>query len=74
LQPEIEDRIGALIDAVPQDGALSDAARDERFEALAAKRLELERREEALISQAEAAGTIIPRRRNADARAVAEIA
>lgn len=73
LRDEIVERVGKLIDAAPQRGVLTDAERVSRFEEIAAKRLELERQEEAVISAAEAAGQHIARRRDADPRAVLEI-
>jgi len=73
FRDEIKERLGKLIDAAPQKGALTDAERVRRFEEIAAKRFELERHEEAIISAAEAAGQIIARRRDADPRAILEI-
>ena len=73
MKDAIIERISELIAKVPQDGALSDDERDAAFEKIAAKRLQIERAEEAAICAAEAAGQIIQRRADADARAVLEI-
>lgn len=70
---EIVERITALIKEAPQKGALTDADRDRRFADIAARRLELERLEEACILAAEQQGQLIPRRREADPRAVLEV-
>ncbi|MCT8999220.1 hypothetical protein NYR58_12540 [Chelativorans intermedius] len=74
MRDALVERLDALIAALPQDGALSDDERDERFRQIAAKRLDLERAEEALICAAEAEGRIVQRRRDADPRAVLEVA
>src|SRR5690606_811454 len=71
---EIAARITGMIDAaVPKSGVLTDDQRDAEFSRISAKRLELERAEEALIVAMEAEGRTIQRRRDADPRAVLEI-
>lgn len=71
----IAERITALIDAAaPATGALTDDDRDREFSRISARRLELERQEEALIVAAEQEGRAIQRRRDADPRAVLEVA
>ena len=73
LRDVIEARLVAEIGPdVP--GAISYDAREKRFADLAARKLDLERREEAAIVAAEAAGMSAKRRRDADPRAVLEIA
>lgn len=57
------------IEATDFTGALTDAERDDRFAELAARRLEIERREEALVELAEAEGRIVQRRPDLDPRA-----
>jgi len=70
----IAERITALIDAAaPATGALTDDERDAEFSRISARRLELERQEEALIVAAEQEGRTIQRRRDADPRAVLEV-
>ncbi|MBB4017047.1 hypothetical protein GGR16_002076 [Chelatococcus caeni] len=73
MRDQIAAKIGAMIDAAPQAGALSDTEREARFAETSARRLELERIEEAAIVAAEAEGRIIARRRDADPRAVLEV-
>ncbi len=66
-------RIKELIDAAPNDGALSFDEREKRFSEINAKKLAIEFQEEATILAAEAAGMAIARRRDADPRAVLEV-
>jgi len=73
FQDEIKDRLSALIAAAPQTGVLTDAERVRRFEEIAARRLVVEREEEAIIAAAEGAGQRIARRRDADPRAILEL-
>lgn len=74
MRDEIAARITGMIDAaVPKTGALTDDQRDAEFSRISARRLELERAEEALIVAAEQEGRIIARRRHADPRALLEI-
>lgn len=69
LRDEIIDRLSAL---VPQDGkdTLSDQQRERRLADLAAEKLRFERIEEVLIEAVEAEGRTIPRRPDADPRAI----
>lgn len=69
LKAEIEEMVAAL----PDDGSMSDAEREQAFADLAAERLELERHEEALIELAEAQGRSIARRADLDPRAFLSI-
>jgi len=69
MRDEIRQRIGAMIDAAPQAGVMSDDQREKAFASLAAQRLELERAEECLIATAEADGRTIARRTDLDPRA-----
>jgi len=73
MRDEIIARVGELIDATPQTGVLTTAERAERFAEIAARRLELERLEEGIISSAAEKGQFIARRREADPRAILEI-
>lgn len=73
LRNEIKERIAALVGDKDTPGALSDEAREARFSELSARRLELERLEEATIVAAEAEGMFIPRRSDCDPRAILEI-
>src|SRR5690606_20995212 len=70
MQKEIKEKIGALIDALPQAETMEDVEREQAFAELAVTRLYLERIEEHLISTAEAQGRIITRRVDADPRAI----
>ncbi|ALA17184.1 MULTISPECIES: hypothetical protein [unclassified Chelatococcus] len=67
------ERVREMAAALPQRGALSDDEREARFAEISARRLELERLEEAAIVAAEAEGRIIARRRDADPRAILEV-
>lgn len=74
MRDEIAERITSMIDAAaPAKGALTDDERDREFSRISAKRLELERAEEAIICAAEQEGRIIQRRRDADPRAILEL-
>lgn len=73
MRDEIAARISKMIEAAPQEGALDDDARDREFSRISARRLELERQEEALIVAAERDGRAIQRRRDADPRAILEV-
>lgn len=73
LQDEIIKRVGILLSGSPQKDALSDDAREARFAEINARRLLLERQEEALIIAAASLGQRIARRRDADPRAVLEV-
>jgi hypothetical protein len=73
MRDEIKAKLGAMIDQADVAGALTDEEQDERFRELSARRLELERLEEATIVAAEAAGMFIPRRADADPRAILEV-
>ncbi len=70
MRDEIRQRIGAMIDAAPQAGVMSDDEREQAFRQIAEQRLELERIEEHLIATAEVDGRHIARRADADPRAV----
>lgn len=65
---------GAMIDQADVVGALTDEEQEQRFRELRARRLELERIEEANIVAAEAEGMFIARRADADPRAILEVA
>ncbi|WP_075657386.1 hypothetical protein [Pseudochrobactrum sp. B5] len=69
MHEELRKKVSAMIDALPQTGALTDDEREAAFGDLAAARLELERIEEQLISTAEVDGHIIARRVDLDPRA-----
>lgn len=71
LIARLEDEIDAMADPAE---ALTDAQRQKEDARLRAEVLRVEREEEAAISAAAAEGTTIPRRRNADPRAVLELA
>lgn len=73
FRDEISDRIGAMIDAIPVNGALTDDEREVAFASISQQRLNLERTEEALLCVAEADGRTIARRRDADPRAILEL-
>lgn len=70
---EIIARLHAQVDALDLAGAMTDDQRDRAFSVLLDKKLELNFAEEALIAAAEREGTIMPRRRDADPRAVLEV-
>lgn len=73
LRDEIKAKLGALIEQADDTDALADDEREKRFGELSSRKLDLERQEEAQIVAAEAAGLSIPRRPDADPRAVLEI-
>lgn len=73
MQDELRAKIGVMIDAVPQTGAMTDDERERAFADLAAARLELERVEEGLIATAAVDGLNIPRRAEIDPRAYLQI-
>lgn len=73
LRDQLYAQVERLVTELPEEGALDDVQREARFAEIAEQRLELERQEEAVIVAAEAAGYRIPRRREADPRAVLEI-
>ena len=70
----IVDRLTVEIGETDDARAMSDEAREAAFAELAAKKLEAERKEEAAICACEAQGILIARRRDADPRAVLELA
>lgn len=71
----IAERITAMIDAAaPAEGALTDDERDAEFSRISARRLEIERQEEALLVAMEAEGRRVERRRDIDPRALLEVA
>jgi hypothetical protein len=71
LDPErFTQRLEAMVDALPEKGALSDSEQAKRLKALGAEIEALERDEEALIERAYAQGLDILRRRNAHPSAV----
>lgn len=74
LRDVLVNKITALIEALPDGNALDDDAREAEFARISARRLELERLEEACIVAAEQQGQAIVRRRDADPRAILEIA
>lgn len=69
----IAERVSAMIDAASQASALTDDQRDAEFSRISARRLEVERAEEALTVLLEAEGRIVQRRRNLDPRAILEV-
>lgn len=69
MHEELRTKVSAMIDALPQAGAMSDDEREKAFADLAAARLEQERIEEYLIATAEVDGHIIARRVDLDPRA-----
>jgi len=73
LRDQLKAAVASQIDALPQENALSDDAREAEFRTIAAERLELERLEEAFITLAEANGQTITRRYDLDPRAFLEI-
>lgn len=71
---QIAERITSMIDAAaPAKGALTDDERDAEFSRISARRLELERHEEALTVLMEGEGRVVQRRRELDPRALLEI-
>lgn len=69
MRDELREKIGKMIDALPQTDVMTDAEREQAFASLAAARLEQERIEEYLVEMAEADGRIIGRRSDVDPRA-----
>ena len=74
LRDKLVEEVERIVRELPQAGALTDDEREAAFAKIAAERLEIERQEEALIVAAAAEGRIIDRRRDADPRAILEIA
>ena len=74
LRSEMKAAAITLLSKLPQDGALTEAEREQAFHQIAEQRLELERQEEALIELAESQGRTIARRADLDARAYLGIA
>ncbi len=70
----LKERALALLGDTEPVGAMADADRDRAFDKIAAERLDAERTEEAAIAAAAAVGIIIVRRRDADPRAILEVA
>jgi hypothetical protein len=71
---EIASRVLAMIDEhAPSAGTLTDEEREKEFARIAARRLEVERMEEALVVAIEAEGRSVVRRRDADPRAILEV-
>jgi hypothetical protein len=73
FRDQIAAKLTAEIEAASDAGALSHADREGRFRKLAEQRLSLEFQEEAAIVHAAQNGQSIPRRRNADARAILQV-
>lgn len=73
LRDELKSKVATMIDDLGLGDGLSDDAREAEFRTIAAERLDLERLEEAFITQAEANGQTIPRRHDVDPRAFLEI-
>lgn len=73
FQDEIKAKLGSMLENLDRTGALTDEEREDAFGEISAKRLELERLEEAHIVAAEANGLMIPRRVDADPRAILEV-
>lgn len=73
LRDELKVKLAAMLGDRDPEGALTDERRDRCFGEIAAKRLELERLEEAHILAAEAVGQAIFRREDADLRAILEV-
>jgi hypothetical protein len=67
LRDILIERFSQLIDERTRDGVMTDAERDKRLRELSAKKLDAERIEERLI---ELSGNAVPRRADADPRAV----
>ena len=74
MRDAIVERLSAIILATPRTGAMTEAERKKALSSLAARRLELERREEALICAAEQVGQFIARRPDASPAAILELA
>lgn len=64
----------ALLGDKEPAGAMADTDRDRAFDMIAAERLDAERTEEGAIAAAAAVGIVIVRRRDADPRAILEVA
>jgi len=73
FRSEVEERLLSMIPKNDAPGALNDVQREARFAEIASARLEAERIEEAVICRAAADGFSVPRRRDADPRAVLEV-
>lgn len=73
MKDEIVNKLTAMAGVKDAPGALTDQQQKAALSDLAARRLKAARQEEALILGAEAKGIKIPRRRDADPRAVLEI-
>lgn len=73
MRDEIKAKLGVLIERGDETNALTDDERGKRFVELSARRLELERLEEATIVAADAAGMFIARRADAAPRAILEV-
>ena len=73
IRDQLVDKFTGLIEALPDVGALTDDAREQRLSEISAKRLEMERLEEAAIVAAEQQGQVIARRREIDPRALLEV-
>lgn len=73
LSEEIKTALAAKIRAAHPGDAIGDFERAAELSALAAEKLVLERHEEAAIVAASDIGQIIPRRRDADPRAILEV-
>lgn len=74
LQDQLRATVERLVAELPKEGGLDDLHREQRFAEIAERRLEIERQEEAVLVAAEAEGYRIARRREADPRAVLEVA
>ena len=73
VRDQLTEKISAMVEALSDQGVLTDAQREEEFARIAARRLEVERAEESTILVAEAEGQAIARRRQADPRAILEL-
>ncbi|OYR13317.1 hypothetical protein CEV33_1042 [Brucella grignonensis] len=73
LRDDLKGAVAAMINALPQAGAMSDDERETAFADLAAARLKLERIEECLIATAAVDGLAIARRFDLDPRAYLNI-
>lgn len=74
LRDQLCAEVEKMVAELPQEGAMSDDQQEAAFAKISARRLELERLEESLIASAAAEGRNIPRRRDADPRAILEVA
>jgi hypothetical protein len=73
LRDAIVSTISSEIEAITFSGALSEESREAKLGELNTAKLELERAEEAVIQLAEKSGHAIPRRQEADPRAIFEV-